>query len=267
MAILTISREYGSGGREIGHAAAKLMGYAYINKEDILSDIRSDGPKWEQSVKDLDEHCPTVWEKYDWSFRGFAALVQSHILDHALENKVVIMGRGGNFLLKDVPYAYRIRVVAPMDVRIERVMKRESVDRDTAQWLCEKIDSERSCFLHTIYGKRWDDPAEYDRVFQVSGQSVEEVVALVKDALIERDRNVTDAARDALTILAAAAKVKAGIATDPRFFIPTLEVTYNGKEIVLRGVTHTPKEHKHIEESARQLAEGKPVRCELHYRK
>jgi hypothetical protein len=62
MAILTISREYGSGGREIGHAVAKLMGYTYVNKEDILSDIRRDGPKWEQSVKDLDEHCPSVWE-------------------------------------------------------------------------------------------------------------------------------------------------------------------------------------------------------------
>jgi cytidylate kinase len=267
MAILTISREYGSGGREIGHAVAKLMGYAYINKEDILSDIRSDGPKWEQSVKDLDEHCPTVWERYDWSFRGFAALVQSHILQHALGNNVVIIGRGGNFLFKDIPYAYRIRVVAPLDVRIERIMKREGVDHDTARWLCEKVDSERACFLHSIYGKRWDDAAEYDRVFQITGQSVNDVVALVKDALAERDRNTTDAARNTLTMLAAAATVKAGIATDPRFFIPLLDVTYDGKEIVLRGVTHTPKEHKHIEEAARQLAGGNPIRCELHYRK
>src|SRR5450759_4919390 len=174
MAILTISREYGSGGREIGQAVAKLMGYAYINKEDILADIRRDGPKWEQSVKDLDEHCPSVWEKYDWSFRGFAALIQSHLLEHALANNVVIMGRGGNFLLKDIPHVYRIRVIAPMDIRIEHIMKREGVDRDTARWLCEKTDNERSCFLHTIYGKRWDDAAEYDRVFQITYPSVDD---------------------------------------------------------------------------------------------
>src|SRR5574341_2270600 len=144
MTILTISREFGSGGREIGHAAAKLMGYAYINKEDILSDIRKDGTKWEQWAKDLDEHRPSVWEKFDWSFRGFAALIQSHVLEHASKNNVVILGRGGNFLLKDVPYAFRIRVTGPMEVRIERVMKRESVDRDTARWLCEKTDRERA---------------------------------------------------------------------------------------------------------------------------
>jgi cytidylate kinase len=267
MAILTISREYGSGGREIGYAVAKLMGYAYINKEDILSDIRRDGPKWEQSVKDLDEHCPSVWEKYDWSFRGFAALVQSHLLEHALANNVVIMGRGGNFLLKDIPHAYRIRVIAPMDIRIEHVMKRERVDRDTARWLCEKTDNERSCFLHTIYGKRWDDAAEYDRVFQITDHSVDDVVSIVRDALTERDRNTTEAALKTLAMMAVAAKVKAGIATNPRFFIPTLEVLYDGKEIILRGVTHTPEEHTRIEEEARALAAGVPVRCDLHYRK
>jgi cytidylate kinase len=267
MAILTISREFGSGGREIGHAVAKLMGYAYINKEDILSDIRKDGTKWEQWAKDLDEHRPSVWEKFDWSFRGFAALIQSHVLEHARRDNVVILGRGGNFLLRDVPYAFRIRVTGPLEVRIDRVMKRESVDRDTARWLCEKTDRERAGFLHAVYGKRWDDPAEYDRVFQVTGQSVDDVVAMVKEALAERERNATEAARNALGMLTAAAKVKAGIATDSRFFLPVLDVAYDGKELVLRGVTHTPKEHKRIEEAARELAAGLPIRCELHYRK
>jgi YjbE family integral membrane protein len=266
-AILTISREFGSGGSEIGKTVARELGYEYIDREAILTDIRKDGPKWEQWAKNLDEHCPTVWEKYDWSFRGFAALVQRHILEHAERGGVVIVGRGGNFVLKGVPHAYRIRVVGPLEMRIERVMKREGVDHDTARWLCEKVDSERACFLHSIYGKYWDDPAEYDRVFQITDQPVDDILALIRDTLVQRDRNITDAARNTLAMLAAAATVKAGIATDPRFFIPTLEVTYDGEEIILRGVTHTPKEHKLIEEAARQLAGGTPIRCELHFRK
>lgn len=266
-AILTISREFGSGGREIGEAVARELGYEYIDRESILTDIRKDGPKWEQWAKNLDEHCPTVWEKYDWSFRGFSALVQRHILEHAERGGVVIVGRGGNFVLKGVPHAYRIRVVGPLEVRIERVMKREGVDHDTARWLCEKVDSERSCFLHSIYGKRWDDPAEYDRVFQITDQPLNDVLALIKDALTERDRNTTAAAQKTLAMMAVAAKVKAGIATNPRFFIPTLEVLYDGKEIILRGVTHTPEEHTRVEEEARAIAAGVPVRCELHYRK
>jgi len=264
-AVLTISREFGSGGREIGQAVAHELGYTYVDRETLLADIRRDGPKWEQWAADLDEHCPTVWERYDWSFRGFAALVQWHILEHAERGGVVIMGRGGSFVLKGVPHVYRVRVTAPLEARIERVVQREGVDRETAHWLCEKTDSERSRFLHAIYGGRWDDPAEYDAVFSVAGQSVDNEVKAVVGALSHRA--VTAEAQKALGLRAAAARVKAGIATDPSFFIPVFDVLPDGEGIVVRGITHTPKEHKRIEDVARQLAGNLPVRFELHYRK
>lgn len=267
MAILTISREYGSGGREIGQAVAKLLGYEYINKEKILDDIRSEGGKWEQWARDLDEHCPSLWEKYDWSFRGFAALVQRHVLHHALNDKAVIIGRGGNFLLKGIPYAYRIRVIAPMEARVGLIMKREMVDKDTARWLAEKTDSERACFIHTIYGKRWDDAAEYDRIYDTSAQPIEMIAKQVRDALVERERSNTEEARSVLKMRALAAKVKAGIATSSHLFVPTLDVFVDGQGLILRGVTHDLKEHKRIEEEAGKFAEGHPIRCELHYRK
>jgi cytidylate kinase len=264
-AILTISREFGSGGREIGEAVARELGYEYVDRESILADIRKDGPKWEQWAGDLNEHCPTVWEKYDWSFRGFAALVQWHILERAERGGVVIVGRGGNFLLKGIPHAYRIRVTAPLDARIERVTKRDSVDRDTARWLCEKTDSERACFLHAIYGGKWDDPAEYDKVYSVKGQSIDQEVQAIIKALSQR--TVTEDAQKILHLRTAAAKVKAGIATNPHFLLPVFDVLPDGEALILRGTTHTPKEHKRIEDEAKRLAGDIPVRCELHYRK
>jgi hypothetical protein len=264
-AILTISREFGSGGREIGEEVARELGYGYVDRESILTDIRKDGPKWEQWSGEFDEHCPTVWEKNDWSFRGFAALVQWHVLEHAERGGVVIVGRGGNFLLKNVPHAYRIRVTAPLDSRIERIMKRESVDQDTARWLCEKMDSERACFLHAIYGGKWDDPAEYDQVFSVAGQSIDKEIQAIIKALSQR--RVTKESRKDLHLRTAAARVKAGIATNPHFFIPVFDVLPDGEGLILRGTTHTPKEHKRIEEEAKRLAGDLPVRCELHYRK
>jgi hypothetical protein len=93
------------------------------------------------------------------------------------------------------------------------------------------------------------------------------VVRAVQDALAERQRKDTVEAMNFLRMRALAAKVKAGIATNPRIFIPTLDVLYDGREIVLRGVTHTPKEHKRIEDMAKDLAGGMPVRCDLHYRR
>src|SRR5574340_825684 len=184
MAILTISREFGSGGREIGQAVAKILNYEYINKERLLADIRTAGKEWGKYGKDLDEHCPTIWEKYDWSFRGFNALLQSLILNYALNDRAVIMGRGGNFLLKDIPYALKVRVTAPIEQRAERIMKRESMDKDTAHWLIEKTDKERACFIHLIYGKHWDSPEEYDIVLDTGSKSIDELTDIVKKQLI-----------------------------------------------------------------------------------
>ena len=265
MAILTISREFGSGGREIGMAVAKALNYEYINKERILADIRTTGKDWETYGKNLDEHCPTIWEKYDWSFRGFNALLQSLILHYALNDRVVIMGRGGNFLLKGIPYALRVRVTAPIEQRVQRIMKRESMDKDTAHWLAEKTDRERSCLIHLLYGKHWDDHAEYDMVFDTSVKTLDEIVNIVKDTLLEKEKFNTEAARKLLQIRAIAAKIKAEILIDHGLFIPTLDVYPEGENLILRGVIHSPKEHKKIEDKAKRSGDI-PLKCELHYR-
>ncbi len=266
MAILTVSREFGSGGREIGRAVAEQMSYNYVNKEKILDDIRASGKKWEEWSKSLDEHSPTTWERHDWSFRGFSALLQSHLLSHALDDNVVIMGRGANFLLRDITYALSIRITAPLELRVDRIMKRESVDRGTALWLAEKTDKERAGFILAIYHRHWEDPAGYDMNFDIGDRNIDEIVSAVKDELPERDKAKTDEAVNKLRMRSIAAKVRAGIFTDSAFFLPTLEVYEDGKTVVLKGVVHSPSEHKRVEDAAKRLAGDIPVRCELHYR-
>lgn len=267
MAILTVSREYGSGGRELGRAIAEQLDYAYVDKDRIMADIRSAGAKWEQWAKQLDEHCPTIWEKYDWSFRGFGALLQSRILDYAAAGNTVVMGRGGNFLLSGVPSTCRIHIIAPREQRITTIMRRDDAERKTAEWLVDKIDRERACFIRALYGKSWDDPAEYDAVFDTGSRPLSDIIDEVKNELVKRDTFNTEDVRRELFLRALAAKVKARIATDPLFFVPVLDAAAEGNGIVLRGVTHDAGEHKRIEEAARQAAGAVPVRCDLHYRK
>jgi cytidylate kinase len=266
MAILTISREYGSGGREIGRAVSRELGYSYIDRTKILEDIRQAGEKWEKWSETLDEHCPTVWEKYDWSFKGFAALIQSVILQETLKDNVVIMGRGGNFLLRDIPLALRVRINAPIEERMARIVTRESVDVKTARWLIEKTDSERACFISAIYGKRWDDTAEYDMTIDTADSSLDEISSMIAKTLKKKDELKSDKTMELLRMRALAANVKAAIATDASFLIPVFDVFAEEGTVVIRGVVHTPAEHKRIEEAAQKIAGSIPVRCELHYR-
>jgi cytidylate kinase len=266
MAILTISREFGSGGSEIGQAVARDLGYDYVDKARILNELHAVGKNWEKWAESMDEHRPTIWEKYDWSFRGFGALIQGTILEYAMKSQVVLMGRGANFLLKGIPFSYRIHVVASMEDRIAKIMVRESVERETAIWLIEKTDNDRSNFLHSLYGKNWSDPSEYDDVINTSEQPIEDVVAKAKEILKQKDQQVNESSLKELEMRAIAAKVKAGMLTDQSIFIPTLDIYHEGNSIVVKGIIHNPKEHRKIETKAATLAGSYPLKFELHYR-
>jgi cytidylate kinase len=272
MAILTISREIGTEGLEIGKKVAEEVGYQFFDKERVLQELKTEGPRWEEVVDNLDSHAPSLWEKYDWHYMGYVALAQSHILDCALSGKVVILGRGGNFLLENIPYALRIRLVAPIEARLKRATQDQScndfvcVNIDTTQRLLEKADRESENFIRSEFGKDWNDPMAYDMTLNMAGFGVEEMVKTLIILLETREKLRDAQAENHLKKRALVARVKAAILTNPAFSVPTLEVLDIGEEIVLKGVVHNVKEHRSIEEEAKRIAGSMPVRCELHYR-
>jgi len=79
--------------------------------------------------------------------------MQSESRQYALKDRVVIMGRGSNFLLEWIDSAYRVRLVGLAEYRIAVIMERDSLDLATAKWLQKKTDTERAGFIASIYGK------------------------------------------------------------------------------------------------------------------
>ena len=267
MAIVTISREFGSIGKEIGQMLAASLGYEYVDRKKMLHDVKAiGGNQWEKLGEEFDEHSPNVWERHDWSFRGFVTLAQSIFLEYALKDKVVLVGRGGNFLLKEIPYALRVRIVMSKEARLERVMKDQEMPRDIARLLVEKADHEMARSVQFIYGKKWDDSAEYDLVLDVDSQKPEEVIKIITTALTEKQNKYSEEAKKTLRLRARAAKVKAGILINASFLIPILDVEPAGDGIVFRGIIHNPKEQKRLEEEAKKLAGDVPIKFDLHYR-
>jgi len=266
MAILTISREFRSGSREIATALAKALNYQYVAKESILQDMKAAGERWERVGRKLDEAVPSFWERYDWEYQGFIALVESYIYEHARRDNVIIVGRGANYLLQGIPYVLKIRLTAPKDKRIERVMLRDGVDHKAASLLIDRVDRNRGGFIHTHYGRNWDDLKDYDMVLNTGVQTYEQVTKILVDVLREKDRLATPEARKMLAGRALAARVRAGILTDRRFHLPTLEASSDGESVILQGVVHDVNEHRAVEELAQKIAAPARVQCKLHYR-
>lgn len=266
MAILAMSREYGSGGRDIGRMVAARLGYDFVDKERLFRDLDAKGPRWGRVAREVDEVCPTLWERHDWQYRGYVALLESLLLEYAAKDDVVIIGRGGFILLKDVPYALKVRLIAPLEVRVETIMVRESLSREAAERLIAQVDNERACYLRANYGVDWAADEYYDLVLNTGHLSYEEVTDLLVRELVARDALATPEAKAHLANLALAARLKARIATDPRVLIPTLEVRLEDSTPVVSGIIHTPKEERLIREMTREVLGDRPVRFELHHR-
>jgi cytidylate kinase len=266
MAILTISREYGSGGREIGRAIAGRLGYAYEDRVTLLAALRAADPQWERFGDEYDEHKPSLWERFDWSFRGYTALLQRHLLQAASAGRVVIVGRGGAFLLAGVPTALHVRIVAPLAARIERIMRREHTDHDSVRQLIERVDRERAGFIRAIYHRPWDDPSGFDMTCDTSLLDPAATADTIVARLADRERGDHEAARRILGLRLAAARVRAALFTDQRLQLPTLEVLAEGEGILVRGVLHHPEEKGRILRAACAQAGDYPVRYDLHLR-
>jgi cytidylate kinase len=266
MAILTISREYGSGGRDIGRMVAERLGYRYVDKELLYQELEQTGARWGQAARELDEVCPTIWERFDWQYRGYVCRVEAVILEYAAADKVVIVGRGGSFLLDGVPFCLRVRLVAPLEVRLERVMIRESLDRTAAQRLIAQVDSDRACFIKANYGGDWDSEDIYDMTLNTGSLTYEQVAQLLVEGLADKDRLASPEARARLQDLALAYKLKARVATDPRVMVPTLDVQVQERVLVVTGIIHSPKELHLVQEIAQEVCGGRKVRFDLHHR-
>jgi cytidylate kinase len=265
MAILTISREFRSGGQEIGTAVAERLGYDYVGKERIIADLKKQGKRWIELLNEVDEDRPTLWDMFDWEYQGLMALMESYIYDRAMDDRAVLVGRGANFLLEGISHGLRVRLTAPIEQRIDRVMRKDNLDRKNALLLIKKMDGDRTSFIRANFHRDWYDLTAYDMIFNTAVQSYEEISDIVCNALKEKAGKLTLEGWELLRGRMLAARIKAHIAMNPRIRIPTLKVFFDGKAIILQGVVRRIKDLQPVGEIVTVSAQGMPVRNEFRY--
>ncbi|MBE0568486.1 MAG: cytidylate kinase-like family protein [Deltaproteobacteria bacterium] len=264
MAIVTISRESGSGGIDIAKAVAKKLNYDYVSKESIYKEIEEHGKKWLEWVADLDERAPSTWERFDKSYAAYLALVEHCVYVNALKNNVVILGRGGNWLLKDIPYVLRVRVIASAEDRARTISRRLGIDMETARKKLKFRDHERLVFYQRAYNRDWTNPNDYNMTLNTSHMSFDESVDRILNQIPATDKFATPENQEMVRRLELASRVKADIITRFPLFIPTLDVIHDGATIVLQGVALcTAEQYQSLLETAMNSAGTTRVRSEL----
>lgn len=184
MAIITISREMGSGGIPIVHQVAKDLKYTLVDG-DVIRDAAEDYDLSQDALQQIDEKPPAFVENLDRQIELNMNRIQLIVLERALKGNVVIYGRGGQDLLPDVTSAFRVRIIAPFEERVERWAQREWIDPDLARSLVRKSDQQRAGFIKYYFDRNWTNPIEYDLVINTIRISNETAVELITKAVTD----------------------------------------------------------------------------------
>jgi cytidylate kinase len=245
MPIVTIAHETGSGGPDIGMALAERLGYRYVDRE-MLSQAAKQYGVTEDKLTKLDETKPSLFERFDVETRQYLTVLQSGLLDVAEHDNAVINSRGGQVLLRGITHALRVRVIAPFDIRVKRVMKKmtgsgESMDLRTTTDMVRRSDNEKSGRIRYLYDVDWSDPALYDVVINTEKVSVEGAVELIVGLVRRPELAPTEASRQAVRDRALASRVRAALTAHPETRKYRINVEAEGGVVQLEGTAAIEK--------------------------
>lgn len=220
MAIITISHQMGAGGSEIGMGLAQRLGYHYVDQELIQDAVRRYGLV-EEKLSHLDESKPTLFERFDAETRHYITILQTTLLEFAESDNAILMGRGGQWLLRGIPHILRIRVIAPFEHRVRQWIKRtaevggEAPNQRAAADLLRRDDSEKAGRMRYLYEVDIADPALYDMVLNSEKLRNEAAVEMIEHVIRRPELATTDAARRIVASRVLASRVQVALATHP----------------------------------------------------
>lgn len=201
--VITIGREFGSGGRNIGRMLAKSLGMAFYDARLIIEAAEHSGIAPEV-LGASDEQTPGLFNSIMPLSMGQAALsfwsgsprmgredlyrvTAEYIKVLAQREPCVIVGRSADYVLRESDRCINLFFHAPLEHRVDRIMQRgDAESHSRAKALAEKTDRSRAAFYNFYTDKTWGDSRSYDLTFDSSKISFPDIVNIVKSYISAR---------------------------------------------------------------------------------
>lgn len=254
MPIIAMTRERGSLGTYIGQEVARRLGYEFI-RDEIIAAAAQVYDAVEEKLVDTVESKPGFWEGLGEAARRHFTFVAAEVFRFAERDRVVIMGRWSTLLLKGVGHAIRIRVCAPVPVRVKRLMERMGISEEEARQFVERADRGVRSRIAQFFDVHWEDPELFDLVINTEHLSIDEGARLILQLAESPTFQPSEASQGALRNLGLAAAVRATLKVRPE--TTRLNVGIEATDGRLRlGGTVFSREAKRLAEGVAKEVEG-----------
>ncbi len=182
--VITISRQFGTGGHEIGAELARRLGVKLLDKQ-ILNEVAARVNAVEEAVERIETRNPLWRDDFTNFYRNYMAHAEYNGQEHdqtshalfraqadairkiASEESCVIVGRCGFHIFADQPNALKIFIHSPLDCRKRRIAEKYDISEHDAAAMIVDNDYSRELYTKTFTGREWTDACNYDIALNV----------------------------------------------------------------------------------------------------
>ena len=187
--VITLSSEAGAGGGWVGRIVATQLNMILVGSE-LIHKVAESAHMSDKVIKSLDEKSISFLDSLISSFFAARHIWPNEYLRHlslvmhanAKHGNMIMIGRGGSFILKDE--AFRVRIIAPQEIRVDRVMRDRRISHEEALAYVMKYEADQIAFIRKYFNEDINDPKHYDIMINTKNVSIEIAAESVKKAFI-----------------------------------------------------------------------------------
>jgi len=247
MSLITITQSMGCAGAIIAGQVANRLQLELYDDARLQRTVQTMGKSLED-LKRFDEKAPGFFDRLISNKPDiFLDLMEAAIYEVAKKGEGVIIGHGGQFLLRDFGCALHVLIYAARSTRVQQVMKQENISRDVAERLIRKSDDQQAGFFRFAFQREWNDLSLFDLVISTEKMTPPAAVDIIVEAAQNQEvKTCSLTALDAMDRLSLAKKIEAALLRnnfDPRY----IHIAVPDKGIVLvRGLTESDDDRNRL---------------------
>ncbi|MBP7341826.1 MAG: cytidylate kinase-like family protein [Smithellaceae bacterium] len=187
--VITLSSEAGAGGGWVARILATDLSMTLVGSE-LIHAVAESAHVSDKVIKSLDEKSISLFDSLISSFfesrhiwpNEYIRRLSMVMHADAQHGNIIIIGRGGSFILKDK--AFRVRIIAPFDTRVEKVMRDRKLPLKEAQGYVKKYDTDQIGFIRKYFNEDINDPKHYDIMVNMQNVGIETAAESIKKAFL-----------------------------------------------------------------------------------
>lgn len=215
MAILFVSRGTVSGVQVLLDCLCKRTGVPCLSREDLVKQVSRHGD-WATAVVEQLSKATSAYEHFSNIRRPYIVLMRQALLERIRDDNVVYHGFSGHLLVPRLSHFVRIRIDAPLSLRVPLTMGRLNCDEEHAREYIRDSDDRQVRWARFMYGRDIRDPGLYDLNINLGHLTTEALCSVLERLLLEKELRASAELKDQVELLFLAANVEAALVVDPR---------------------------------------------------